>query len=522
MLRCLSLWLALSAVAFAELALPGGENLERPIVAQPTRGRLNSPGALLIKEGRSSWKPNATEAKAVLVEFWLKPVGWDAWKPVRVPVARIKAGGAVYEVVKPADVSELHLIGPEGVLQLYPLYSWDEARWSRTLNRKRPFQKSVGWHHVAWHVGEESMALFVDGFPARSLKKAEAAPGPLEAISLEGAPGTAFDTLRATPLYQPLSSREVRQRYLTALRSEPDLEPDHLTIPYLASAPVVNGEWSEEEWQGATRLTGFGTYKGFRLSNREAEAYMGYDDKALYVAVVLPDRKHSPAQTFDLLLGPPFVSGEEPRRLVQFIGSLSGERKSQQVLPTRQADLSLPWEWKVSRSNGQLIAEASLPFGEPGFPERPAPGELWSWNLANRSGDLAWIAPGKLGLYDTLQEVGTLRFERNGPAVRPGPWKIADGSLEIGLALRNAPDKGAEAQLRLYAEGEVFPIAEQRWPLSANADAAAVTPISLPLTGSEGGWATLELRDASGLLYRHSVRLPSGKKPSASKLKPKP
>src|SRR5690606_11760271 len=107
MLRCLSLWLAVSSVAFADLNLPGGENFERPLVAQPTRGRLNTRGALLIKDGRSSWKLPSSDAKAVLLEFWLKPMAWDAWKPIRVPVARIKAGGAVYEIIKPAETSEL-------------------------------------------------------------------------------------------------------------------------------------------------------------------------------------------------------------------------------------------------------------------------------------------------------------------------------------------------------------------------------------------------------------------------------
>lgn len=73
----------------------------------------------------------------------------------------------------------------------------------------------------------------------------------------------------------------------------PSLAGNIATCPAMSKAPIIDGKVNEAEWADATRLTGFVTLiPDKRLFQVHTSAYIGYDDKAIYVAFICQQSPH--------------------------------------------------------------------------------------------------------------------------------------------------------------------------------------------------------------------------------------
>jgi len=57
-----------------------------------------------------------------------------------------------------------------------------------------------------------------------------------------------------------------------------------ITVPYLSNTPVIDGVINDNEWQGATGLTGMRLLNNSQMSPEQTILYIGYDEKKLYLA----------------------------------------------------------------------------------------------------------------------------------------------------------------------------------------------------------------------------------------------
>ncbi|HWL53057.1 MAG TPA: hypothetical protein VNQ90_11520 [Chthoniobacteraceae bacterium] len=501
-----SLLLCLAATGeTAALPLNGGKVIREPEEARPISGRLGDPDALLIREGALEWEI-ALPPENGFAEFWIKPENWDAWSQGESVISRFTIGTTEYTLSKAAARSELVLSDAEGVLQVYPIYGWDEEEWVKAIPKKRILQRSIGWHHIHFQLTPEKLRLFVDGFPARTVSD-RSPKGGICKLALEGSPGTRF----AVPVVSAAAATDVRSRFLTLFLSQPELKTSVLAVPYLAAKPEIDGLFHEAEWSLAARMTGFGTIRKNQLVKEAVTGYIGYDDQAVYVAVVTPaptqDGVPADDEAYDLLLGPPFVSGEDPRRLLQFIGDISGGQQLLQVLPSRIENLPGKWLWKTSRRSSQWVAEASIRFADLGLP-RPLPGERWYLNLINRKANAAWLSP-KVERYETLEDVATIRFEREAPAIRVGQWKITGGTLAVPITIVSGSFQGdLQAGIRLFSEKDILPLGEKEKTVRIRAGASTTVHLSIPLEALEEGWVAVSLKHGGEDLYQHNVRFP--------------
>ncbi|MCF7854347.1 MAG: DUF6067 family protein [Candidatus Pacebacteria bacterium] len=59
-------------------------------------------------------------------------------------------------------------------------------------------------------------------------------------------------------------------------------------VPKMPQPPVIDGQYSDREWQHAAALTGFGVHGRGRLAYRQSHVWIGYDDRTMYLAVKSP------------------------------------------------------------------------------------------------------------------------------------------------------------------------------------------------------------------------------------------
>lgn len=494
----------------AALNLSGGDVIQKPKTSRQVAGRLGERDALLITKGALEWKI-ATPPETGFAEFWIKPENWDAWSEHESVISRWMIGPNEYTLKKVASKSELTLSDPEGVLQIYPIYGWDEGDWVKLIPKKRILQRSVGWHHLHLQVTPEKVRLTIDGFPARSVAN-RPPKGPIRTFALEGNPGTRFAAPVVSGTAQPTSPSEVRSRFLTLFLSLPELKTDVLAVPYLPVKPQIDGLFSEAEWKDAARMTGFGTVRENNLLTEPITSYIGFDNENVYLAVITPAGEGAKGawaddEAYDLLLGPPFVSGEDPRRLLQFTGDILGNQKLLQALPSRVENLPGKWQWKTSRNKDRWIAETTIRFADLGLPG-PLSKEVWYLNLINPKANAAWISP-KVERYLTLEDVAMIRFEAEAPAIRTGQWQIKQKVLTVPITIASKMYKGdLQAGIRLYSEKDILPVNEQEKAVAIRAGAETTVNLSIPLGELERGWVAVYLRSDREELYQHNVRFP--------------
>jgi len=491
--------------------LTEAELVSEPDVADPVEGRLEQQAALRIEEGTLAWRCRDL-GPSCFIEFWFKPQAWNATGNDAVELCRLTLGAKTYVLSKVAGKSNLSFGADGENSAVYPVYAWDDAEWAKAMPRKKILHRSVGWHHASMAVSGKRLRLAIDGFPARELRPLEV-NGPLRELALSGNPGTAF-TLPLLGRGGSSDPAALRRRFLALFLNETQMRPQLLTAPRLKTPPKADGLFSSGEWDGAARLTGWLAPRTARLLPVDCTGYIGYDDARLYVAVVAPasgpgTKKRAPESdaALDLFLGPPFVSGEDPRRLFQFTGTAAGGKSQRQVLPSQDERWGGPWEWATVVVNGQRVSEFSVRFDAIGLP-RPAPGETWSIGVSGGQPPRAvWIPPE--GGAPQVPATAELQFDPKAPVIRPGPWAVKDGRASIAVGISGLRKQHRlTVGLQLYGGNDLLPTETVEEQVVWGGKSEVTVDVGVATGIHPYGRVALYVKDGKRDVYYHSAGFP--------------
>jgi len=211
----------------------------------------------------------------------------------------------------------------------------------------------------------------------------------------------------------------------------PEYEPPVVTIPRATAGPVIDGEFTREDWEAAAELTNFASVSDHKLAPVQTKAYVTYDDENVYVAVrspVLPGVELSADQTkrdgsvwqddaVQVYLTVP--SGNRFLFIGNSIGTIY-DRKYQKGL---KDDVTWNGDWKYGTkiAGGVWTAEVSLSFAQMGV-KPPADGQTWRLNVTRDRVEpqnlSAWPA---LSTFADTPKHGYLTFTDISPAVTAAP-----------------------------------------------------------------------------------------------------
>ena len=217
--------------------------------------------------------------------------------------------------------------------------------------------------------------------------------------------------------------------------------PPVVSVPLLASAPVVDGKVEAEEWRFAAVLSDFVLLGGKALPALPTTVYVAYDEQAVYVAAKLFD-----PQPNQLRREVTEADGEVWRDdcLELFIDT-KGERRTYARLAVnalgtkydsegRDAAANFQWDVATSLTEDGWSVEIRLPFAQQTAPQ---PGDRWILGVARnavRVNELsAWARHHKS--FHEPQSFGTLLFG-SGYRVRvdePGAMWLGDNSAFLSV-----------------------------------------------------------------------------------------
>ncbi len=490
-------------------AIPGTEIVKEPVSHLTVEGRLEGDRAMLVRDGSVSWEyPDAGPTGQYYIEFWIKTVGWNALDGEARSLAEFVIGTDRYTLEKEADRTNLILAKDGQPIQLYPIYGWDYSQWDERQLRRRPFQRSLGWHHIVVSISGEQLQLTIDGFPARIIKPAQV-HGSLVSLTLKSASGTAYMGPFVTA-GGSMDRKVLRQRYLTLLLGQPTVGNNAVVVSRMGQAPQIDGVLEENEWADAVRISGWVSASEGRFVGDNVAGYLGYDKERIYIALVRYfDGEGTYAgkdESFDIYFGPPFVSGERPRRLVRMSGDIKGGQDSAQVLPIPNPDWDGAWEWKTNVDETGWTAEFSARFEDLGMSE-PDSRETWTLNIINEKADLAWAYPA--GRNENVERMGVLRFIPGAVRISAGDWYHDDGfvGIPVEIAAGNRP-RQIQTSVHFYAEGDIEP--SETLESTETLDRGEKTDIILEMPVGEHatGRIAISIRVDGEQFYYHSGGFP--------------
>ena len=484
-------------------AIPADATLSGDGNADVVKGRLKDQDALRLEQKTLAWTLDA--GAPFFVEFWLKPDGWDALAPETVELARFTVGDTVLTLAKPGGTSVLELRQGRRVLQTYPIYNWTEQEWMRKHTDGR-------WHYVLFGVAADGQVhLTVDGFAARRLRRATVR-GVLARLALHGGPGTVYSWLHVVG--EPLPRGEVlRARFRSLYRGLPDLHKNTITVPRLASPPVIDGKLDADEWRKAARITGFTSLKKRTVRNEDIHAYAGYDDRYLYLAVRTPykgtlrakhHRRHDMPlwgeESYEIFLHPPYTGTPD---FCQLIGNPYGDQADLKMLNLKWDGT---WAWKTHVSDNEWVAECRIDFEGV---DTPPPGDfaVWTMNMISSYADGAWCWTQR---YNDSASFGVMRLDAAAPVFRPGAFTVSATAATVPLEiLGGGATPRLAVSLQVYAPGEVLPAAETLCHVDVAPGGAHSLELSVPLEGLSKGTVALAVREGETEYLFHSVGFPS-------------
>jgi hypothetical protein len=442
-----------------------------------------------------------------LLEVWFRPLAWDGFSTGTFDLLTIDPGGEPLVLRKPGErPGELHVVAGGTIVTTFPVYNWVEQDWMGSDERHR-------WHCLNLAVTGDGASLTLDGFPGLE-------PGPvrvgdtLRSLTFTGGPGTAF----AWPFVRrntAFTRDEIWSRFCRLYAGEnPDLTGNLVTLPFLTEPPRIDGQFRAAEWSGAARLTGFSAIRGGGLLREPVEAYMGFDTHHLYLAVVTPHTGNVTArhwgerdmplwdeESYEVFLGP---AGSAAAELIQLIGNPYGDQTD-----FRYGSLAWRGDWLWAARLDEQTWSGELKAAFMGI-EAPLPkaGESWYLNLYNTRANAAW-SPAR-GSYRSLDNMGTMQFDRLAPAIRPGHVSLAGGTFAVPMEIRGVETaRTFDLALELYRPEGRLPVKRMQTSVGVAPGTAERVDLALDITDLPAGRLTLSVRDGERLLFFHSVLYPA-------------
>ena len=302
-------------------------------------------------------------------------------------------------------------------------------------------RKKGEWIHVAATWCEKEIRLYLDGKLAvrkenedRFLSHArnttfEVGDIP-RAMGREGARKTLIDDL--TIYRRPLAQDELfRVDEPKSAGTAPEYAPPVVAIPRAIESPIIDGTFSADEWKVAAELTNFASVSDHKLAPVQTKAYVTYDNKRVYVAVVSPvlpgveltanrtKRDDNVWQDDAVQIYMTVPSGNR----FMFIGNSIGTIYDRRYQKGIKDDVTWNgnWQYETNVAGGVWTAEVAITFADMAL-DAPADGETWRFNITRDRVEpqnlSAWPA---LSTYADTPKHGYLTFTGTGPALSAAP-----------------------------------------------------------------------------------------------------
>lgn len=204
-----------------------------------------------------------------------------------------------------------------------------------------------------------------------------------------------------------------------------------------ARPPVIDGEFSEGEWEQAAAVTGFVHHSLKRIDARQSVAYFTYDNQNLYLAIKSPrlprkrkliavhkerDRGWFGDDVIEVLLDPYLGKHAGSQPFFYFIGNSAGAICDTEDMPgIGQKDVS-QWNghWNfASRARPEWwTAEVAIPIKDL-QPAGIKPGDSWNVNFTRTyANPVTWTSWSAWSQINNPSGSGTVLFDAQAPTVR--------------------------------------------------------------------------------------------------------
>jgi len=268
--------------------------------------------------------------------------------------------------------------------------------------------------------------------------------------------------------------KQVAARPVAPVTSPARLRPS-ITIPKLSTPPTVDGEIDADEWRGAAAVTGFNQLSKRKLASRQTVAYVGFDDRKLYVGFrCLHEGKFGAGKPgrdsgcnfqtegIEIWLQPP------GKPWYQFLGWPAGGI----IDVCKEGGFGWNGRWQFKNKvedSGETVggillfskktwtAEVSVPFEDLGV-TAPKDGETWRVNFCRdfsvskgktrQSDDWTTWAP-LAGRFQNVKEFGDATFRSDSPGVQMTKLgDLTNGDLSVSGA---AAGRGGKVRIEARA-----------------------------------------------------------------------
>lgn len=370
------------------------------------------------------------------------------------------------------------------------------------------------WHYVLITVARGLVAFAVDGFAARPLKP-DRSDGFLASVKLHGEPGSAFADLHVIGS-RPFSIAEIRNRYRSHYRGEPELYPNTVTVPMVGRPPTIDGRLEPGEWDDAAALVGFTRLRGQpkALNGDPIKAYLAYDQQYLYLAIRTPyqgtlntrdwdnrfDMPLYSEESYEIFIHPPYTGVPD---FCQLVGNPYGNQCDLKML---NLAWNGRWDWKASIQEREWVAECRVDFKGCGMPP-PKDGAVWTMNLANSEANAAWCYA---VAYNDVNSFGTMRFEESPPVIRPQSVEVTADAVRVSLEiLAGRKTHELDAALQIYGPTDILPTGEVRKTVRLAAGGKQRVEMEIPIQGIGKGLVAVVVREGETRLYSQQVGFPA-------------
>ena len=306
-------------------------------------------------------------------------------------------------------------------------------------------------------------------------------------------------------------------------------EPAALRLPSMRAAPAVDGVIGDSEWAQATRIVGFMTWGQDTFCQRAVIAWLGWDERALYIALEseLPpsgvlEASTTPETPFSVKKGrddhievwlapdPEAVPAASP--VVQFLGNSVGAFMQILYYPSgeRKEGAFPGWQFANRTADGVWQAEISVTFAALGV-KTIADGSEWRVRLVR-----AWRNPREnstwghcKGAFAKVESMARVVLDRNAPLVRMERLgAIYDGAVDTLVSVRANADARLEAHVCVQP---LYDLAERTQTASLVLKQGQTGEVSLAvpkgrLKADGKHYALIDVRnhDSSQPVFRHA------------------
>lgn len=302
-------------------------------------------------------------------------------------------------------------------------------------------KKGGEWIHVLATWGEREIRLYVDGklaarkanedrFLSYALNTTFEVGDMPRGMGRESARKTLIDDF--TLYRRPLAEDELhRVETSKPDNSSPEYQPPVAAIPRAVQSPVIDGNFSADEWKVAAELTNFSSVTDLKLAPVQTKAYVTYDRKKMFIALRSPVLPGVPLRA-ECKLRDQNVWNDDATQIfltvpsgnrLQFVGNSIGTIFDRKYVKGTKYDVTWNGDWKFGSAVKDNIwtAELSISFDELGT-EPPEPGETWRFNVTrDRAQPQNLSAWPTINGYGDLENFGTIVFVERGPSVITAP-----------------------------------------------------------------------------------------------------